>query len=514
MSAFASHADGVAAYHAFVAASRELGPDHADTLALRTLVEIRQGDARRALATARAAIRACPYNGPLWQRLGWAHEALGENVEALASYRRAVMLEPGNFTLWPSLIWLLDQHEYSTPEQRLEVRAQVEMLHVAPLVRAARPHTNDPDPHRKLRIGYSSADFHRHSAGFTFSLPLRHHDRDQFEIVCYDSREYPADPMTTMMRSSVDLWRSVADMDDAALADQIRADQIDILVDLSGVTSGGRLLAMARRPAPVQITAWGYATGLGLSYVDYLLSDRVVIPSDRQYEHREQILYLPSLMAADLEATGDPMPDITPRSADRPPTFGYFGRAMKLTDRMLGVWAQILQAVPDSRLIFKCSDCKDAQRIDRILDVFIGLGVDGHRIEFRGETSRVEHLAQHNDIDICLDTSPVGGGTTTLDACLMGVPTVTLLGDTVPGRISASILKEIGEPPPLARTSEEYVHNAIWRTMPSDQDRLDRRSRFLNSIICDGDRYAKACEEAYRFAWSRWCATQRVEMVV
>jgi protein O-GlcNAc transferase len=157
VSSFSSHADGIAAYEAFVEAARTLGPDHADTLALRTLVEIRQGDARRALATARSALRAAPTCGPLWQRLGWAHEALGENVEALAAYRRAVMLEPGNFTLWPSLIWLLDQHEYSTPEQRLEVRMQVEALHIAPLVRAARPHTNNRDPSRKLRIGYSSA---------------------------------------------------------------------------------------------------------------------------------------------------------------------------------------------------------------------------------------------------------------------------------------------------------------------------------------------------------------------
>jgi protein O-GlcNAc transferase len=322
--------------------------------------------------------------------------------------------------------------------------------------------------------------------------------------------------MTEMMRASVDLWRSVADLDDEALADLIRSDEIDILVDLAGVTSGGRLLAMARRPAPVQITAWGYATGLGLSYIDYLLSDRVAIPPEHMDRHREQILYLPALMAADLEATGDPTPDITPRP-DRPPTFGYFGRAMKLTDTMLSVWAQILQSVPNSRLIFKCSDCKDAQRKDRILDLFIGLGVDGHRIEFRGETSRVEHLQQHNDLDVCLDTSPVGGGTTTLDACLMGVPTVTLLGDAVPGRVSASILTAIDEPRLIATSVDAYIAQAVGTALVPGihRDREWRRRAFLDSIMCDPDRYTRAVEDCFRQAWRAWATTQRrVEVAV
>jgi protein O-GlcNAc transferase len=519
--AFASHVDGQAAYAAYQKAVTVYGQDAPDTLNLQALVELKQGGPHRALATVRRALKVEPTSGHLWQCLGWITTELGDHDESLAAYRRATQLEPSDFSLWPSLIWALDLYEHATHEQRMAVRAEVERRHIAPLAVHHRPHLNTPDPDRRLRVGYISADFFRHSAAFTFALPIRHHDRAQFEVFAYDCREYPADGMTTTIRASVDHWREVLALSDDALADLIRADGIDVLVDLSGVTSGGRLTALARRPAPVQITAWGYAMGLGLSYVDYLLSDPVVIPPEHQYRHREEILYLPSLMAADLDAVataGDTLPDITPRP-DRPPTFGYFGRAMKITPKMLGIWAQILDAVPGSRLVLKCSDLKDAHYRDMVLDRLVGLGITSPRVEIHLETSRVDHLMKHNDIDVALDTSPVGGGTTTLDACLMGVPTVTLLGDTVPGRISASILTAIGKTFGLAATVEEYVEAAVtWPTLRhgarEHQERQAIRSAFLGSIMCDAKAYPRACEEAYRFAWKRWCVTQREAVAI
>ncbi len=517
MAAFYSHADGPVMHAAYRRAALLLGHDHLETLHLQALVELRQGSARRSVETVRRALRREPLDPRLWLVLGWVLAEIGEAAESLAACRRAVTLDPNDAVLWPNLLWALDLSEHSTHEQRLAVREQFDELHCRPLGLAAGSHTNDPNPERRLRVGYLSADFFRHSAAFTFALPLRGHHHDAVEVFCYDSTEYTPDGMTGALRDAVDHWRCVSHLDDAALAAQIRQDRIDILVDLSGVTAGARLLALARRPAPIQITAWGYALGLGLSCIDYLLSDRVVIPPEHASRHREQILYLPHLMAADVEATGDATPEITPRPPDRPVTFGYFGRAMKLTAPMLALWAQIMTVVPDSRLILKMSDLRDALYRDRIVDMLLGLGIDGQRVEFRGETSRVEHLEQHNDIDIALDTSPVGGGTTTLDACLMGVPTVTLLGPTVPGRMSASILTAIGDEILIAESAAEYVEIAsvlALRVAPGRGGigpRRTRRAAFLSSIMCDADRYAGAVEDAYRTAWRSWCALQRLE---
>jgi protein O-GlcNAc transferase len=511
VSAFASHVDGGAAYRAYCQAVAMFGPDGPDALNLQALVELKQGDPRRALFTIRRAIKADPTSARLWQCLGWIMAEIGEHTEALSAYRRATLLDPSDFALWPSLVWALDLYEHATLDQRLAVRAEIERRHVAPLRAQHRPHRNDPDPDRRLRVGYISADFFRHSAAFTFSLPIRGHDRSAVEVFAYDCREYPADGMTTVLRDAVDHWRPSTDLSDDDLADLIRRDRIDVLVDLSGVTSGGRLLAMARRPAPVQITAWGYAPGLGLSSIDYLLSDRVAIPPEHQDRHAEQILYLPALMAADVEAAGDPTPDLASRPIDRPPTFGYYGRALKITPRMLGLWAQILDAVPDSRLVMKMSDGSDPQYRDKLRDLLVGVGIDLSRIEIRPPTTRLEHLRQHNDIDVCLDTSPVGGGTTTLDACLMGVPTATLLGDTVSGRMSASILTAMGDSDNIACSDDEYVATAVrlaCLVCARRDDRAGRRERFLGSIMCDRERYTRALEAQYRSAWAAWCERQ------
>jgi protein O-GlcNAc transferase len=488
-------------------------PGNPDAMNLLALIHHEKGDRQTAMRLLRAAIAIQPA-ARFYTNLGVILAASGDRVGSVAAYRQAVAHNPTSINAWPGVIFSMDLNPHVSPAVRLADRRAFNAQHCAVLTAQASPHTNDPDPDRRLRVGYISADFRNHSASMVFAPVLAGHDKDSVEVFCYWQQEGPEDEITDTIRGYADHWCVVNELSDEALADLIRADGIDILVDLSGYSNGNRLLALARKPAPIIMTGWGHVTGLGIDSCDYILADAVCAPQEHASRYHERLLHLPCVVAY------EPRPPYPPIAA--PPaetngyvTFGYLGRANKTHEAVWAAWAEILHRVPHSRLILKAADYLDEAFRAKVSDFFVASRISSHRLEMRGPTPRGHHLTVYNEIDVALDPFPQGGGVTTLEACLMGVPSVALLGDYINARIAPSILTTLGHDTWVADSVPAYIEQAVRmaeerRTIA---DRLALRKVLLDSILCDPQAYARAVEEQYRGAWRRWCPLQRQEEV-
>lgn len=493
-------------YQQIMGLDREAGP----ALAAAGLIQAAEGQAgaaewllRRSLAVAPTVV-AHNYLG---------HLLLGRREwdEAVIQYRASLALDPQNTSTWPNLLFALDLHPWATPELRLAERRRFDALHCRPLTDAAPPHTNDPDPERVLRIGYVSADFKQHSALHGFGPLIREERAAGFEVHLYNVDPEPPNPEDRVQAWCRSLphatWHDVQGYDDATLAATIRADGIDILVDLAGYSAGGRPLLFARKPAPIQISGFGYATGLGIDAMDYLAADDVLVPPQHEGRYHERILRLPSFMGYE---PAPPWPDVAPppKARNGHVTYGYLGRIVKLSPQTLAAWAQILTRDPTARLLLKGGEYDDPGIRDGIAGALEALGVEPDRLEFRPATSRPDHLAAYGDVDVALDPFPHNGGVTTVEAMLMGVPVIALLGDYICGRVAASLLTTLGFAEAVARTPREYVEHALTvaaEDWPREQ-RAGLRHRVCTSILFDHRAYAAACEDAFRAAWWAWCA--------
>jgi protein O-GlcNAc transferase len=314
--------------------------------------------------------------------------------------------------------------------------------------------------------------------------------------------------LTGLFRQSVTAWRSIVGLSDEAAAEMIREDRIDILVDLSGHTAGNRLLVFARKPAPIQITAWGYATGTGMRAMDVFFTDPVMVPQQEKQYFTEEVRYLPNVVGAFFN---EPFPDVNelPALSDGITTFGSFNRLTKISAEAYRVWAEVLLAVPRSRLILKTGELDDAAVRERVVGHFTKAGVAADRIIMQGKSSWYEHMQAYNQIDIALDPFPHGGGVTALEGLMMGVPVITLRWPTVVGRLSASIMTTLGLTDWIAETQEQYVELAIQKATDLQslaELRQQLRGIFTSSVIGDQVAYARAVEQEYRQLWREWCS--------
>ena len=312
-------------------------------------------------------------------------------------------------------------------------------------------------------------------------------------------------PETAIIRGCADVWREVAALDDAALSDVIRRDQIDILVDLTMHLIGCRLLAFARRPAPVQICWLAYPGTTGLETMDYRLSDPFLDPADASPAiYSEETIRLPdtfwcyAALADVLEVS--PLPALTEGRI----TFGSLNHLRKVNDEVLRLWARVLNAVPQSRLMLVAPQAARA----RLRAFFEEAGVAHDRIEFVDRCARLDYLSRYREIDICLDTFPYNGQTTSLDGLWMGVPTVTLVGETVVGRAGVCLAMNLGLPELIATNQEEFVRAAA--SLANDLERLSKlrqtlRGRMEQSPLMDCARFAGNLESVYRNVWRRFC---------
>jgi predicted O-linked N-acetylglucosamine transferase (SPINDLY family) len=459
------------------------------------------GSYRRALAHNPAPQNAAS----IWLNLAGTLQVAGRSVEAADAYRQTLALSPGNAVAHSGLIFALDLLPGHADEAHAERQRYDARFGQAWRDRPS-GHRNDRDPARRLRVGYVSADFYHHSAASIFMPILRSHDRSQVALYCY-SGATERDALNAEARALADVWHDVAYLSDDALEAQIRADEIDILVDLSGHSAGNRLPVFARKPAPVQVTAWGYAAGTGLPAMGHFLADPICVPPEAYATYAEQVVDLPGILCYDPAPYAPPVSP-SPARARGYVTFGAFNRLPKVSEETLAAWGRVLHAVPTARLVIKASGADTSPGRERLLERLEAHGVAAERVTLLGLTQHEVHLAAHGEIDIMLDTFPQSGGVTTLDAMLMGVPVVTLLCERVPGRASASFLTTVGLGDLAADSADEYVE--IAARLAGDLDRLAReraslRGRLLASPIGDVRAYTRHVEAAYRRLWQAWC---------
>lgn len=381
-------------------------------------------------------------------------------------------------------------------------------------------HLNDPDPERKLRIGYVSADFFNHSVSY-FALPLiTRHDKEQFEVFNYAVRHIAS--YVTEQYKKDSHWSPIIGMSEEDVAKRVREDKIDILVDLSGHTGGNQLLAFARKPAPVQVTWLGYPFSTGLSSIDYRLVDAIVEPEGMTEHLNTETLvripgmfcaYRPSINAPDRLFSGELQVRPTPAKRNGYVTFGCCNNIAKVTDYTLQLWARVLEASPNSRLLIETVDIDSPGTRQALTTRFENNGVSMERVILSNRAKNKQYNL-YNDIDIVLDPFPCNGGTTTCDALFMSVPVVSLNGERFMSRIGATVLHNIGHPEWSTTSPDEYVR--IAADLASDIERLEQirqklRTEVEDSPMMDEVGFARKVERAYREMWRTWCAQQRGE---
>jgi len=363
-----------------------------------------------------------------------------------------------------------------------------------------------------LRIGYVSPDFFHHPVANFIAPVLAAHDRTAVEVFCYAEVKTP-DAVTERLRGLVESphhWRDTNGMSDDSVAAAIRADGIDILIDLAGHTVGARLLVFARKPAPIQATWLGYPATTGLTQIDWRITDPLADPpglTDDQYS--EKLLRLPT--GFNCYQPIDDMPPVAPLPADANGyvTFGCFNHAAKLRDRTLEVWAELLRAVPGSRLCLKHRGFGLPSAAAEYRQDFERRGIPAARLDlisFIDDTRR--HLAAYDRVDVALDPFPYNGTTTTCEALWMGVPVVALAGPTHMSRVGVSLLTRAGLPELVADTPARYIEIAAG--LAADRERLRTlraglRARVAGSSLCDAARVTRELETALRQVWRDWC---------
>jgi protein O-GlcNAc transferase len=458
----------------------------------------------------RRAIELKPDFAEAYSNLGSVFFEMGQLDEAKACHRRALQIKPDFVDAHTNLIFALD---LSTSEDVASLQAERKTWgerHASPLFQQ-RTFSNTLDPERRLRIGYVSADFRHHAASRVFEGMLFYFDRQQYDIFAYSnySRE---DALTQRFKQSVTGWRNIVGLSDDAATELIRQDQIDILVDLSGHTAGNRLLVFARKPAPIQITAWGHATGTGMKAIDVFFTDAVMVPPAEQSLYAESVRYLPCTLCYSSDVTLA-LPSVNTLPALKQPTitFGSFNRLCKITDATITLWSRVLQAVPDSRLILKTTELDDAVIRTRLTERLLRAGIDAQRIALQGRTNWEMYMATYNEIDIALDCFPQSGGITTLDGLLMGIPVVTLRWHNYVGRFSTSIMSTLGLTDWIAESEDAYVALAVSKARDREALaalRSTLRERFKSSVLGDARAYVRIVEGEYRELWRTWVQQQ------
>ena len=488
-----------------------LAPDDPRLLVNRAAALQAQGLPAAAVPVLRRATTLRPGYAVAHNNLGNALREQGLAAEAVAEFRAAVAADPGYRAARSNLLYALHALDDAAPD----AIAAEHRRHGAALEAAApppAPHANDRDPERRLRVGYVSPDLVGHPVAYFLEPMLEHRDRARFEVVCYALGRL-RDGVTARLGARADLWREAADLDDAALDAQIRADGIDILVDLAGHTAGNRIALFARRPAPVQVAWIGYPGTTGLAAIGHRLTDAVADPPGAaDAQSAERLVRLPEGFLCYRPPDAAPPPAPRPAAAGAPPVFGSFNALAKTSARMVATWARILEAVPGSRLMLKHAAFADPGVQALYRTWFARHGVAAARLLLEGRTASLEaHLARYAEIDVALDPFPYAGTTTTCDALYQGVPVVTLEGDRHVARVGASLLRQAGLGELVAADTDAYVRIAV--ALARDPARLAAlsaglRPRLARTSLLDARRFVPEAEAALRALWRGWCAAQ------
>lgn len=431
----------------------------------------------------------------------------GRVEEAIAELKASLALAPHAPVVHSDLLRALNYVDGAESQRVFKAHCEWGERHARPLTERAAPHRNQPDPQRRLRVGYVSPYFRKHAVTFFLESVIEHHDRMSFDVLLYADVPRP-DEYSERLKAYGSLWRSTVGSSDEGLAQMVRDDSVDILVDLSGHTPSHRLLAFARRPAPVQVTWNGYPNTTGMTAMDYRITDEYCDPpGETERLHTEQLVRLPGIYMSWRPPSDAPDPGPLSAVSSGRITFGSFNSCFKITPTTIGLWSRILNEVPGSRLLLFTVVGARAER--RIREHFAVFGIGNDQLKIRPRLTHEAFLEAHRHVDIALDSFPYHGTTTTCFSLWMGVPVVSLTGNSHASRVGLTLLTSIGLADLAASTQDAYVAAAVRLAHNLDalaDMRSGLRRRMLSSPLTDGAAYAGALEDAYREIWRTWCS--------
>jgi len=498
-----AHAEAAAAF----AEQARRAPDDAGAAFDTGLAHERCAELLQARAWLARAAALAPGRADIRNAQGVVAFNLADHDAALCHYREALALEPLSRDVHSNLLMAL--HHVSPVDPAAIAEAHADAVATMPAASpAAAARDGPPDPERRLAVAYVSPRFCAGPLEHMMLPLLEHHDRGRFDVHCYATSTVD-DRGTAAMRAQASAWHDVAGLDDEALAARIRADRIDVLVDLAGHCPGNSLQAFARRAAPVQMTWLDYVDTTALPTMDVLVGDALHMPLDGAQRFTEALVRMARPRFVYRLATRPPPVAAPPILARGTPTFGCFNRLAKIGAPVVAAWSSILHAVPGARLVVKATALASAEVRDEVRARFAAHGIDGARLDLRGYSDEATMLAEYGDVDVALDPFPYSGCNTTCDALVMGVPVVTLRGTRIAGLHSTAILSACGQDALIATDVATYVARAV--ELASDVARLCAlrgalRHAIESSPLMDAASFARDFEAVIRAAWHRACA--------
>jgi len=520
-------------------------PQHADTLNYLGSIEASQGNIEIAEVLFRKAIAIKPRNAQYYNNLGYAlelnqhyleaikaleqslelnrnyshaylnlgnaYKGIGDTEKAYEHYQKSLQKQPDLFLACSNLLYLSNTMPDFTCEDIYNLHTKTISIFTEKNSQFITQYGNQTEPKRKLRIGYMSSDFREHSCSYFIEPVLKQQKREEFELFAYYN--YTVNDETTVrIKSYFDVWRETAGHSDRVIANLIKADKIDILIDLSGYTAHSPVLVLTYKPAPIQISWIGYPNTTGIPTVDYRITDEYSDPSGVSEKfHTEQLLRMPDSFLVYKPPVDAPDVAEQPVKKNGYITFGSFNNNIKINKKVISLWAKIIKAVPDSKLLLKAAGFDEGEVRKRCLEQFASLDISEDRITLLGkEKTTREHLSLYHKIDIGLDTFPYNGTTTTFEALWMGVPVISLRGDSHRANVGTSILSNIKLCQWLAENESEYIQ--IAQDMASKIEQLDSlrrtmRVRMQESPLMNTVEFTKQFEKKLREVWESWCQT-------
>lgn len=450
----------------------------------------------------RQAVLLNPNFAEAYCNLGNALRAQGQLDQAIASYETALKHQPNYVNAYSNLLFLHSYHATLPPEHHLALARGWEHACVPPAARAAarqKVFQRQPLRGRRLKVGYVSGDFRQHAVSYFLEQVWAQHNRSRVELFAYSNNTL-RDAVTARLNGLVEHWQPIVGWTDDAVLDRMAADELDVLIDLSGHSAHHRLTVFARRAAPVQATYLGYFASTGLSEMDYWLGDALLTPPEMDAQFSEHVWRLPRTWLAYRPLLEAPPVRWQPVS-DGTLWLGCFNHLGKLTPPTLQLWARVLKALPNAKLLLKNKDLENEDNRQRLVHTFTELGIDRSRIALQAASDWGTYMDEHNRLDLALD--PIGGhggGTSTCDALWMGVPVIHLLGDHVGSRFAASMLNALGHTDWIAQNESAYIDKIVALASDLEQRqrlRIKQRERMANSPLCDAKGLATALEDAY-----------------
>lgn len=480
-----------------------------DALHNKGFILEKQGKLVEAVENYLLSLRIKPDSVEGLNNIGNLLKDMGQLNEADIYYKRALQINPTHSIIYSNLLLSMN---YNAKYNALSIFTE----HLNFAKRCAESfysniasYTNERRVTRSLRIGYVSPDFRKESVGFFIESVLASHNHQDFEIFCYHNL-LVQDEMTERMKAHANNWRNIVGMSDEKVVELIHEDEIDILVDLIGHTRSNRILVFARKPAPIQVTWLGYPNTTGLSTMDYRIVDNFTDPPGMTEEfNTENLIRLPGCFLCYLPDKNSPDVMKLPAHTKGYVTFGTFNTLAKVSPETIILWSKILKRIPNSKLIMKTQSLSDQATHQYLKNQFLQHGVTEERLELLSWVSSFqEHLEIYNRIDIVLDTFPYNGTTNTCEAMWMGVPVVTLEGNTHVSRVGVSLLSNVGLTDLIAKTQDEYIEKSVQLANDIEKLHLLRerlRGMMTRSPLTDSKQFTINLENFYRQMWETYC---------